>query len=111
MTSTFFGIKTIQLSLPYRLISKVLGASKSFRTGRLERELQMVELSATRCSFIAILWVSPVSFAAITLRWWHNDPLRWWQYWWWRWWWWWTFWHVLYLLSIACIIPHALRCC
>jgi hypothetical protein len=29
--------------------------SKSFRTGRLERELQMVQLSATRCSFIAIL--------------------------------------------------------
>jgi len=28
---------------------------KSFRTGRLERELQMVQLSATRCSFIAIL--------------------------------------------------------
>jgi hypothetical protein len=33
----------------------------------LERELQMVELSATRCSFVAILWVSLVSFAAITL--------------------------------------------
>jgi hypothetical protein len=29
--------------------------SKSFRTGRLERELQMVQLSATRCSCIAIL--------------------------------------------------------
>jgi hypothetical protein len=43
------------------------GVSKSFRTGRLERELQMVHLSATRCSFIAILWVSLVSFAAITL--------------------------------------------
>jgi hypothetical protein len=37
--------------------------SKSFRTGRLERELQMVQLSATRCSCIAIL----VSFTAITL--------------------------------------------
>jgi hypothetical protein len=43
------------------------GVSKSFRTGRLERELQMVKLSATRCSCIAILWVSLVSFAAITL--------------------------------------------
>jgi hypothetical protein len=43
------------------------GVSKSFRTGRLERELQMVQLSATRCSCIAILWVSLVSFAAITL--------------------------------------------
>jgi hypothetical protein len=40
---------------------------KSFRTGRLERELQMVQLSATRCSCIAILLVSLVSFAAITL--------------------------------------------
>jgi hypothetical protein len=29
--------------------------TKSFRTGRLERELQMVELSATRRSCIAIL--------------------------------------------------------
>jgi hypothetical protein len=41
--------------------------SKSLRTGRLERELQMVQLSAARCSFIAILWVSLLSFAAITL--------------------------------------------
>jgi hypothetical protein len=29
--------------------------SKRFRTGRLERELQMVQLSATSCSCIAIL--------------------------------------------------------
>jgi hypothetical protein len=43
------------------------GVSKSFRTGRLERELQMVQLSATRCSCIAILWVSLANFAAITL--------------------------------------------
>jgi hypothetical protein len=43
------------------------GVTKSFRTGRLERELQMVHLSATRCSCIAILRVSLVSFAAITL--------------------------------------------
>jgi hypothetical protein len=43
------------------------GVSKSFRTGRLERELQMVQLTATMCSCIAILWVSLVSFAAITL--------------------------------------------
>jgi hypothetical protein len=42
------------------------GVSKSFRTGCLERELQMVQLSATRCSCITILWVSLVSFAAIT---------------------------------------------
>jgi len=38
------------------------GVSKSFQTGRLERELQMVELSATRYSCIAILWVSLESF-------------------------------------------------
>jgi hypothetical protein len=43
------------------------GVSKSFRTGRPERELQMVQLSATRCSCIAVLWVSLASFAAITL--------------------------------------------
>jgi hypothetical protein len=43
------------------------GVSKSLRTGPLERELQMVQLSVTRCSCIAILWVSLVSFAAITL--------------------------------------------
>jgi hypothetical protein len=33
----------------------------------MERKLQMVQLSAARCICIAILWVSPVSFAAITL--------------------------------------------
>jgi hypothetical protein len=42
-------------------------ASKSFRTGRLERELQMIQVSATRCSCISILWASVVSFAAIAL--------------------------------------------
>jgi hypothetical protein len=31
------------------------GVSKSFRTGRMERELQMIQLSATRRSCIAIL--------------------------------------------------------
>jgi hypothetical protein len=43
------------------------GVSKSFRTGRLEREVQMLQLSATRFSCIAILWVGLVSFTAITL--------------------------------------------
>jgi hypothetical protein len=43
------------------------GESKSFRTGRLERELQVVQLTAIRCSCIAILWVSLVNFAVITL--------------------------------------------
>jgi hypothetical protein len=44
-----------------------VGVSKRFRTGRLERELQMVQLSAIRCSCIAVLWVSLVSFATTTL--------------------------------------------
>jgi hypothetical protein len=43
------------------------GVFKSYRTGHLERELQMVQFSATRCSFIAILWVSLVRFATVTL--------------------------------------------
>jgi hypothetical protein len=43
------------------------GVSKSFRTGRLERERQMVQPSATKCSCIAILWVILVSFVAITI--------------------------------------------
>jgi hypothetical protein len=42
------------------------GVSKNFRTDRLEREVQTVQLSATICSCIAILWVSLVSFATIT---------------------------------------------
>jgi hypothetical protein len=46
---------------------KYEGVSKSFRTGPLERKLQMVQLSTTRCSCIAILWVSLRSSAAITL--------------------------------------------
>jgi hypothetical protein len=50
-----------------RLRPQYEDVSKSFRTVRLERELQMVELSATKCSYIAILWVSLVSFATITL--------------------------------------------
>jgi hypothetical protein len=40
----------------------------SIRNGRLERKPRMEQLTATRCSCIAILWVSQVSFAAITLR-------------------------------------------
>jgi hypothetical protein len=56
-----FTIMKLSSTLQYE------GVSKSFRTGRLERELQMVQLSATKCSYIAILWVSLVSFAAMTL--------------------------------------------
>jgi hypothetical protein len=43
------------------------GVSISLQTGRLERELQMVQFSATKCSCIVILWVSLASFAAIAL--------------------------------------------
>jgi hypothetical protein len=53
--------------LLWRDFSIYEGVSKSFRTGRLERELQMAQLSATRRSCI-ISWVILVSFAAITLR-------------------------------------------
>jgi hypothetical protein len=41
--------------------------SKSIRTGRLERELKMVQLSAIGRSCIDILRASLVSFAVITL--------------------------------------------
>jgi hypothetical protein len=53
----------IQLTTTSRSVYE--GVSKSFRTSRLERELQMVQLSATRCNCIAILWVSLVTFAAV----------------------------------------------
>jgi hypothetical protein len=43
------------------------GCIQSFQTGYLEQELEMVQLSATRCNCIAILWVSLVNFATITL--------------------------------------------
>jgi len=39
----------------------------SFRTGCQERELKMIQPSATRCGCVAILLVIQVSFAAITL--------------------------------------------
>jgi len=43
------------------------GVSKSLRTSRLERELQMIQHCSTRCSCVAILWVTLVSFVAKTL--------------------------------------------
>jgi hypothetical protein len=59
------------LCWPLSVVCSVLniheGVSKSFRTGRLARELQMVQPSATKCICIATLWISLVSFAAITL--------------------------------------------
>jgi hypothetical protein len=58
--------KAVLTSIPRRAVV-CKGVSRSFRTGRLERELQIVQLSSIRCSCIAILWVSLASFAAITL--------------------------------------------
>jgi hypothetical protein len=49
-----------------RMCRVIRGCIQKFPDGRLERELQMEQLPATRCSCIAILWVSLVSFAAIT---------------------------------------------
>jgi hypothetical protein len=54
-------LKRERRGLPYKAVSK------SFRTGRLEWELQMIQHSAIRCSCIAILWVILISFVAITL--------------------------------------------
>jgi hypothetical protein len=48
----FITVVEITVSL---LAQAYEGVSKSFRTGRLELELQMVQISATRCSRIAIL--------------------------------------------------------
>jgi hypothetical protein len=43
------------------------GVYKSFRIGLSEWELQMLQLCATKCSCIDILWASLVSFATITI--------------------------------------------
>jgi hypothetical protein len=67
VTTTYHYTQSQPRTLPFEAILVYEGVTKSFRTGRLERELQIVQLSATRCSCIAILWVSLVSFAAVTL--------------------------------------------
>jgi hypothetical protein len=61
--------RRIQSTTPNSISLKIHlnGVSTSFWTGRLERELQMVQLSVISCSCIAILWVSILRFAAITL--------------------------------------------
>jgi hypothetical protein len=60
-TVSFLGFYSL------RILDTYEDVSKSSRTGRLEQELQMVQLSATRCSCIAILCVSTVSFATVAL--------------------------------------------
>jgi hypothetical protein len=47
--------KPVDLTLNDEFSIKYEGVSRSFRTGRLERKLQLVELSATRCSCITVL--------------------------------------------------------
>jgi hypothetical protein len=51
----------------FQYLSIYEGVSRSFRTGRLQRVRQMVQLSANRCSCISVLWFSLVSFAAMIL--------------------------------------------
>jgi hypothetical protein len=53
--SDIFGATALSKSGWTRCVEAYEGVSKSFRTGRLERELQMLQLSATRCSGIDIL--------------------------------------------------------
>jgi len=54
-TYTMYIRSILILQLNLSLGRTYEGVSKSFRTGHLERELQMLQLSATRCSFIAVL--------------------------------------------------------
>jgi hypothetical protein len=61
------GLSSVELVILYNKKSNVRFVPKSFPTGCLERELQVVQLSAIRCSCIAILWVSLASFTGITL--------------------------------------------
>jgi hypothetical protein len=65
--SSFFDVCHLFQFCTSHTVCTTKSVSRSFRTDRLKRELQMVHLSDTRCSCIAILWASSVSFAAITL--------------------------------------------
>jgi hypothetical protein len=62
------SVSSVYVKLVFIIVNNTYESkSRSFRIASLERELQIVQLSATRCSCIAILWVSLVSFAATTL--------------------------------------------
>jgi hypothetical protein len=64
-----FNVFIILFWLPsYTFRGVYEGVSKSFQSGCLEQEPHMVLLYATRCICIALLWVSLVSFATITLH-------------------------------------------
>jgi hypothetical protein len=66
-TSIFIFLPAFQIYVILNVHREYEGVSKSFRTGRLKRDLRMVQRSANSCSSSAILWVSLVSFAAIIL--------------------------------------------
>jgi hypothetical protein len=51
----YYIIRNFASYAGHLLFLRYEGVSKSFRTGRLDRELQLVQLSATRYSCIAIL--------------------------------------------------------
>jgi hypothetical protein len=56
MVTLLFGYKYVFLNESVSsAVSAYEGVSKSVRTGHLEPELQMIQLSATRCIYIAIL--------------------------------------------------------
>jgi len=57
----------LYLTTMFQLPTLPEGVPRSFRTGRLERELQMLQLSDAWCSCIVILWVNLASLAAMTL--------------------------------------------
>jgi hypothetical protein len=61
------AVNTLRLTATRRRVGLYEGVPRSFRTGRLEWELQIVQLPATSCCFIAILWVNLVRSATITL--------------------------------------------
>jgi hypothetical protein len=71
-TSFLFICSSSSMRIPYAtrsfLGTTYEGVSKSFWTGWLEQELQMIQLSATRYSYTTTLQVSLESLATITLH-------------------------------------------
>jgi len=55
MTYVLTFLNNANVQLFYNPVWTYEGVSKRIRTGRLERELKMVQFSDTRCSYIAIL--------------------------------------------------------
>jgi hypothetical protein len=65
MCTEALGYHYVRVLLFQQSWSLICPADNVFRTGCPERDLQMVQLSDTRGSCIAILWVSLVCFVAI----------------------------------------------